>query len=43
MNPAGLFLAGWLGDTLGVRAGLWIGGGAIAALAALMLFNVNSG
>ncbi|HEY7976323.1 MAG TPA: MFS transporter [Ktedonobacterales bacterium] len=39
MNPAGLFLAGWLGDTLGVRAGLWIGGGAIAGLAALMLFT----
>jgi MFS family permease len=39
MNPAGLFLAGWLGDALGVRAGLWIGGGAIAALAALILLS----
>ncbi len=37
MNPAGMALAGWLGDAFGPRAGLWIGGGAIAALAALAL------
>jgi MFS family permease len=39
MNPAGLFLAGWLGDTVGVRAGLAVGGGAIAALALVMLLS----
>lgn len=37
MNPAGLFLAGALGDTVGPRAGLWIGGGAIAALAVVAI------
>ena len=37
MNPAGMFLAGWLGDAFGPRGGLWIGGGAITALAALAL------
>jgi MFS family permease len=39
MNPAGLFLAGWLGDTLGVREGLAVGGGAIAALALVLLLS----
>lgn len=33
MNPAGLLLAGVLGDTFGPRAGLWIGGGLITLLA----------
>jgi MFS family permease len=37
MNPPGLFLAGILGDTLGPRAGLWIGGASIVLLAALAL------
>jgi hypothetical protein len=39
MNPAGLFLAGWLGDTVGLRAGLWVGGGAIVTLALVALFT----
>ncbi len=38
MNPAGMFLAGALGDAFGPREGLWIGGGAIAALALVALF-----
>ena len=33
MNPPGLFLAGFLGDTVGPRAGLVIGGGAIVLVA----------
>jgi MFS family permease len=39
MNPAGLFLAGWVGVTVGLRAGLAVGGGAIAALALVMLLS----
>ena len=39
MNPAGMFLAGWLGDTLGVRQGLEVGGATIIALAALLLLS----
>lgn len=39
MNPAGMFLAGWLGDALGVRQGLAVGGGAIAALALALLLS----
>lgn len=39
LNPAGLFLAGWLGDTVGLRAGLWVGGGAIVTLALVALFT----
>ena len=30
LNPLGLLLAGVLGDSIGPRAGLWIGGGSIA-------------
>lgn len=37
MNPAGMFLAGALGDAFGPREGLWIGGGAIALLAVVAL------
>ena len=37
MNPLGLFLAGVLGDGVGSRAGLWLGGGTIAALSLLAL------
>ncbi len=37
MNPPGLILAGVLGDTVGPRAGLWIGGVAIVSLAAVAL------
>lgn len=37
LNPPGLYLAGVLGDTVGNRAGLWIGGGAIMALAIVAL------
>jgi MFS transporter, DHA3 family, tetracycline resistance protein len=37
MNPVGLLLAGVLGDQFGPRAGLWIGGGAIAVLSLLAL------
>lgn len=35
MNPLGLFLAGVLGQAVGVRQGLWIGGGAIMVLCVL--------
>ena len=31
-NPVGYLLAGWLGAFLGVREGLWVGGGAILIL-----------
>lgn len=31
-NPLGFLLAGWLGAFLGVREGLWVGGGAILLL-----------
>jgi MFS family permease len=37
MNPLGLLLAGILGDSVGPRAGLWIGGGSIAILSLLAL------
>jgi len=37
MNPLGLLLAGVLGDSIGPRAGLWIGGGCIAVLSLLTL------
>lgn len=37
MNPLGLLFAGFLGDTVGPRSGLWIGGGAIVLLAFLAL------
>jgi len=37
LNPLGFLLAGFLGNVYGVRAGLWIGGGAIAALCALII------
>lgn len=32
LNPAGLLLAGILGNTFGVREGIWIGGAAVALL-----------
>jgi len=35
MNPLGLLLAGVLGQVLGVRQGLWVGGIAIVILAVL--------
>jgi MFS family permease len=37
MNPLGLLLAGVLGDSVGARAGLWIGGGSIVILSLLAL------
>jgi MFS family permease len=37
MNPLGLLLAGVLGDTVGPRAGLWIGGASIVILSLLAL------
>lgn len=38
-NPIGYAFAGWLGAALGIREGLWIGGGAIILLAALMVLS----
>lgn len=35
LNPLGFLFAGWLGQVVGVRAGLWIGGGAIGLLSIL--------
>lgn len=37
LNPVGFLLAGLLGSVYGVRAGLWIGGGAIALLCAVVI------
>jgi MFS family permease len=37
MNPLGLLLAGVLGDSLGTRAGLWIGGASIIILSLFTL------
>lgn len=37
LNPLGLLLAGVLGDSIGPRAGLWIGGSSIAVLSLLVL------
>ena len=37
MNPLGLLFAGVLGDTLGPRAGLWIGGASIVILSLFAL------
>jgi MFS family permease len=37
MNPLGLLLAGAVGDTVGPRAGLWIGGASIVILSLLAL------
>ena len=44
MNPLGLLFAGVLGDSLGLRAGLWIGGASIVVLSlfALLLPVVRS-
>ncbi len=35
-NPIGFLLAGWVGAAFGVRAGLWVGGGTILALTAVV-------
>ena len=37
MNPLGLLFAGVLGDSLGLRAGLWIGGASIVVLSLFVL------
>jgi hypothetical protein len=37
MNPLGLLFAGVLGDSLGLRAGLWIGGASIVVLSLFAL------
>lgn len=37
LNPLGLLAAGWLGQAVGIRQGLWMGGGAIVLLSALAL------
>ncbi len=36
MNPPGLILAGTLGNFIGLREGLWIGGGAIVVLSLIV-------
>ena len=35
-NPIGFLLAGWLGVVVGIRGGLWVGGGAIIGLTLLI-------
>lgn len=38
LNPVGFMVAGLLGASLGLRHGLWVGGGAIAVLSMLVFF-----
>ncbi len=38
-NPIGYVLAGWLGAVVGIRAGLWFGGGAIVLLTVIMMLS----